>query len=86
LELPVGTLTRPAKNNAALAASHGRTPAEPRATEVTPMPGAAKKVQSRSRPKTATVSWYGSLLIVCALLVAAGWELFRLILAIIVMD
>ena len=36
--------------------------------------------------KMATVSWYGRLLIVSMLLVAAGWELFRLIIAIITLD
>ncbi len=34
----------------------------------------------------ATVSWYGRLLIVSMLLVAAGWELFRLIIAIVTLD
>ena len=36
--------------------------------------------------KMATVSWYGRLLIVSMLLVAAGWELFRLIIAIVTLD
>ena len=36
--------------------------------------------------KRATVSWYGRLLIISMLLVAAGWELFRLIIAIITFD
>jgi hypothetical protein len=36
--------------------------------------------------KMATVSWYGRLLIVTMLLVAAGWELLRLIVAIITLD
>ena len=36
--------------------------------------------------KMATVSWYGRLLIISMLLVAAGWELFRLIVAIITLD
>ncbi|WP_246738119.1 nitroreductase family protein [Bradyrhizobium sp. CCBAU 051011] len=38
------------------------------------------------RRKTITVSWYGTLLIVGTLLVAAGWEIFRWILAIITLD
>ena len=44
------------------------------------------KAGERNRPRAATVSWYGSLLIISTLLVAAGWELFRLVLAIVVMD
>lgn len=36
--------------------------------------------------RAATVSWYGSLLIVGTLFVAANWELFRLILAIVTLD
>lgn len=36
--------------------------------------------------KMATVSWYGRLLIVSMLLVAAGWEFLRLIVAIITLD
>jgi hypothetical protein len=33
-----------------------------------------------------TVSWYGRLLIVGALLVAMGWELFRLMLVVLSLD
>ena len=40
----------------------------------------------RDNRKMATVSWYGRLLIIGMLLVAAGWELFRLIIAIITFD
>jgi hypothetical protein len=40
----------------------------------------------RGRRKAAAVSWYGRLLIFSVLLVAAGWEIFRLILAIITLD
>jgi hypothetical protein len=40
----------------------------------------------RRRRKAATASWYGSLLIISALLVAASWELCRLILAIFTLD
>ena len=40
----------------------------------------------QGRRKTTTVSWYGTLLIVGTLLVAAGWEIFRWILAIITLD
>jgi hypothetical protein len=51
-------------------------------------PQTAKEVNSKrqGRRKAATVSWYGSLLIVATLLVAAGWETFRWILAIITLD
>ena len=40
----------------------------------------------RDNRKGATVSWYGKLLIVSMLLVAAGWEIFRWILMIITLD
>jgi hypothetical protein len=40
----------------------------------------------QGRRKTTTVSWYGTLLIIGTLLVAAGWEIFRWILAIITLD
>ena len=60
--------------------------AEPAAKEAMATPKAAKTGEP-GRPKAATVSWYGSsLLIISTLLVATGWELFRLILAIIAMD
>ena len=42
--------------------------------------------QRRGRRKAAAVSWYGRLLIVSMLLVAAGWELFRWIVMIITLD
>jgi fatty acid desaturase len=38
------------------------------------------------RRKVATVSWYGRLLIIATLLVAAGWELFQWVLMIITQD
>lgn len=40
----------------------------------------------RGRWKAAGVSWYGRLLILGMLSVAAGWEIFRLILATIPLD
>jgi len=40
----------------------------------------------RDHRKGAPVSWYGKLLIVGLLLVAVGWEIFRLILTIITLD
>jgi hypothetical protein len=40
----------------------------------------------KGRRRTTTVSWYGTLLIVGALLLAAGWEIFRWILAVITLD
>jgi hypothetical protein len=40
----------------------------------------------QGRRKAATVSWYGTLLIVGMLLVAAGWEIFWSLLAIITLD
>ena len=59
-------------------------------TETTGMQSRQKTQEANSgRPdnrKMATVSWYGRLLIISMLLVAAGWELFRLIIAIITLD
>ena len=55
----------------------------------TSSPQAAKEVTNskrQGRRKAATVSWYGSLLIIGTLLVATGWEIFRWILAIITLD
>jgi len=46
----------------------------------------ATNFKRQGRRKIATVSWYGTLLIVGTLLVAAGWEIFRWILAIITLD
>jgi hypothetical protein len=40
----------------------------------------------RDRRAAAAVSWYGCLLISSMLLGAAGWEIFRLILAILTLD
>lgn len=40
----------------------------------------------QGRRKATTVSWYGTLLIIGTLLVAAGWEIFRWILAIVTLD
>ncbi len=40
----------------------------------------------RERREGRSVSWYGRLLIVSMLLVAAGWEIFRWILAVITLD
>jgi hypothetical protein len=45
----------------------------------------ATKEATSKRPSRA-VSWYGRLLIFSMLLVAAGWEIFRWILAVIVFD
>jgi hypothetical protein len=44
------------------------------------------EIERRDRRKAAGVSWYGRLLIFSMLLVAAGWEFFRLILAAIISD
>jgi hypothetical protein len=40
----------------------------------------------QGRRNITTVSWYGTLLIIGTLLVAAGWEIFRWVLAIITLD
>jgi hypothetical protein len=42
--------------------------------------------QTARRSETTAVSWYGRLLIFSMLLVAAGWEIFRLILTAITLD
>jgi len=55
------------------------TQSPPRATD-----GTASK--RRHRRNADAVSWYGRLLIFSTLLVAAGWEIFRLILAVITAD
>lgn len=55
----------------------------------TPSPQPTEEMTNSKRQrrrKAATVSWYGTLLIVGTLLVAAGWEIFRWILAIITLD
>jgi len=51
-------------------------------------PQMAKEANAKrkGRGKVATVSWYGSLLIIATLLVAAGWEIFQWILMIITQD
>ena len=50
----------------------------------TTTPGTSSPQQRRrSGP---TVSWYSRLLIVGALLVVAGWEIFRLLLAVLTLD
>lgn len=51
-----------------------------------PQPTAATIPKRQRRRKAATVSWYGTLLIAATLLVAAGWEIFRWVLAIITLD
>jgi hypothetical protein len=53
-----------------------------------PPPQTAREANSKreGRRKVATVSWYGRLLIITTLLVAAGWELFQWVLMIITQD
>jgi hypothetical protein len=57
-------------------------------TDGTKSPQTTKETapERRERRKGGPVSWYGRLLIVNMLLVAAGWEIFRLILAIMTLD
>jgi len=45
-----------------------------------------KTSRQRGHRKAAGVSWYGKLLIIGTLLLAAGWEIFRWIVAIITID
>jgi hypothetical protein len=54
----------------------------------TPSPQTTKETTSKRRDdrKPAAVSWYGRLLIFSMLLVAAGWEIFRLILTAVTLD
>ncbi|WP_128089426.1 hypothetical protein [Bradyrhizobium viridifuturi] len=51
-----------------------------------PTPIAGQPVRRRRIRSGPTVSWYGRLLIVGTLLVAAGWEIFRLLLTVITLD
>jgi len=53
---------------------------------LSPRPREATTSKRQGRRKTTTVSWYGTLLIVGTLLVGAGWEIFRWVLAIITLD
>ena len=58
--------------------ARGTPPQQPAKNTATP--------EQQGRRKVATVSWYGTLLIVGTLLIAAGWEIFRWILVIITLD
>jgi len=51
-----------------------------------PTPTLDQPIRGRHLRNGPTVSWYGRLLIVGALLVASGWEIFRLLLTIITLD
>jgi hypothetical protein len=68
--------------------SVGPQPVNRKAIEIrSPQPPKAQQApQGLNRRKSATVFRYGSLLTISMLLVAAGWELFRLIIAIITLD
>ena len=48
----------------------------------------ARKVTSSPKipSRQATISWYGRFLIFGTILIAVGWELFRVVLAIITLD
>ena len=51
-----------------------------------PTPTLDQSMRRRHLRNGPTVSWYGRLLIVGALLVAAGWQIFQLLLTIITLD
>jgi len=51
-----------------------------------PMQALGHPAPQRRRQVGPTVSWYGRLLIVGTLLLAAGWEIFRLLLTIVSLD
>ena len=51
-----------------------------------PAPTLDQPMRRRHLRNGPTVSWYGRLMIVGTLLVAAGWEIFRLLLTIITLD
>ncbi|MEY9123249.1 hypothetical protein [Bradyrhizobium yuanmingense] len=51
-----------------------------------PRPTAARKTPQRLVRINPTVSWYGKILIVGALLVAFGWELFHLVITLLTLD
>jgi hypothetical protein len=68
-----------------------RTPFERHESRTTPLPDkipptVQRAVPSPNRKRPAHISWYGAILIASMLAVAAGWEFFRVILAIITMD
>ena len=50
-----------------------------------PRTSAATKT-TRGDRKGPTVSWYGRLVIIATLLLAAGWEIFRLLMAVVTLD
>ena len=64
------------------------SPEAARESSSTPSSRAMKAGNSKrqGREKAPTVSWYGTLLIVGTLSLAAGWEIFRWILTIIALD
>ena len=68
--------------------SVGPQPANRQAIEIRSLqpPKGREVPQGLDRRKSATVFLFGRLLTISMLLVAAGWELFRLIIAIITLD
>lgn len=55
-------------------------------TSARPRPGTLEQ-PSRKRTRIGpTVSWYGKILVIGALLITFGWELFHLIIALVTLD
>lgn len=55
-------------------------------TSLPPRPGAiASSSQKRTRIRP-TVSWYGKILIIGALLMTLGWELFHFVITLVTLD
>ena len=50
-----------------------------------PRTSAATRI-TRGDRKGPTVSWYGRLVIIATLLLAAGWEIFRLLMTVVTLD
>jgi hypothetical protein len=46
----------------------------------------AATTTTRGDRKGPTVSWYGRLAIIATLLLAAGWEIFRLLMTVVTLD
>lgn len=61
-------------------------PSVPARVTNAPIQALGHPAPQRRRQVGPTVSWYGRLLIVGTLLLAAGWEIFRLLLTIVSLD
>ena len=55
-------------------------------TPMLPRPGAMEPASQRRTRIRPTVSWYGKILIIGALLMTFGWELFRFVITLLTLD